>query len=156
MTRANFSSMTDAELRTYILKDREYHEVFYAYVDRISNRYSIMTLSNSLSDIMSINIIKEHIQITPDTCGGKLRIAGHRIRVQDIVIWHEQMGMSPYEIIEHHPSITLSDVYAALAYYHDHVEEISQQMEESEAFIQDIKSKTSSILQQKIKKVNQA
>ena len=40
---------------------------------------------------MSINIIKEHIEITPGICGGKPRIAGHRIRVQDIVIWHEQM-----------------------------------------------------------------
>ncbi|MEO3706895.1 DUF433 domain-containing protein [Trichormus azollae] len=42
---------------------------------------------------MSINIIKEHIEITPGICGGKPRIAGHRIRVQDIVIWHEQMGL---------------------------------------------------------------
>lgn len=43
--------------------------------------------------------------------------------------------MSPDEIIEHHPSITLSDVYAALAYYHDHLEEMNQQIAESEAFI---------------------
>lgn len=84
---------------------------------------------------MPINIIKEHIEITPGICGGKPRIAGHRIRVQDIVIWHEEMGMSPNEIIDHYPSITLSDVYAALAYYHDHREEIHQQMTESEAFI---------------------
>lgn len=103
---------------------------------------------------MSINIIKEHIQITPGICGGKPRIAGHRIRVQDIVIWHEQMGMSPHEIITHHPTITLSDVYSALAYYHDHVEEISQQMKESEAFIQEIKSQNPSILQQKLQKIN--
>ncbi len=30
--------------------------------------------------------IKQHIEITPGTCGGKPRIAGHRIRVQDIVV----------------------------------------------------------------------
>ena len=29
-----------------------------------------------------------HIEITPGTCGGKPRIAGHRITVQVIVIWH--------------------------------------------------------------------
>ncbi|WP_333364954.1 DUF433 domain-containing protein [Microcoleus sp. herbarium14] len=40
---------------------------------------------------MSIAVIKEHIEITPGICGGKPRIAGHRIRVQDIVVWHEQM-----------------------------------------------------------------
>jgi hypothetical protein len=38
MTCPNFSSMTDAELRTYILKYREDKEAFYAYVDRMSNR----------------------------------------------------------------------------------------------------------------------
>jgi uncharacterized protein (DUF433 family) len=103
---------------------------------------------------MSINIIQEHIEITPGICGGKPRIAGHRIKVQDIVIWHEQMGMSPDEIIFHHPSITLSDVYAALAYYYDHREEIRQQMAESEAFIEEIRSQTPSILQQKLKQRN--
>ena len=36
----------------------------------------------------------EHIEITPGICGGKPRIAGHRITVQNIVVWHEQMGMS--------------------------------------------------------------
>ncbi len=40
-------------------------------------------------------VIAEHIKITPGVCGGKPRIAGHRIRVQDVVVWHEQMGMSP-------------------------------------------------------------
>lgn len=69
-------------------------------------------------------VISQHIEITPGICGGKPRIAGHRIKVQDIVIWHERMGMSPDEIIYHHPSITLADVYAALTYYHDHQEEI--------------------------------
>jgi uncharacterized protein (DUF433 family) len=103
---------------------------------------------------MSINIIQEHIEITPGICGGKPRIAGHRIRVQDIAIWHEKMGMSPDEILFHYPSITLSDVYAALAYYHDRREEIRQQIAESEAFIQEIKIKTPSILQQKLKQRN--
>lgn len=103
---------------------------------------------------MSINILKEHIAITPGVCGGKPRIAGHRIRVQDIVIWHEHKGMSPDEILYHHPSITLSDVYAALAYYHDHRDEIRQQMAESEAFIQEMQAETPSILQQKLNKLN--
>ena len=103
---------------------------------------------------MSINIIQEHIEITPGVCGEKPRIAGHRIRVQDIVIWHEQMGMSPDEILYHHPSITLSDVYAALAYYHDHREQIRKQIAESEAFVQEIKVRTPSIVQQKLKRCN--
>lgn len=103
---------------------------------------------------MAINTIREHIEATPEVCGGKPRIAGHRIRVQDVVIWHEEMRMSPDEIVLSYPSITLSDVYAALAYYHDHREEIRQQILESEAFIQEMKTRTPSILQQKLKQRN--
>ncbi|MEA5565923.1 DUF433 domain-containing protein [Anabaena sp. UHCC 0399] len=100
---------------------------------------------------MFIPIIKEHIEITPGVCGGKPRIAGHRIRVQDIVIWHEQMGMSPDEILYHHPSISLADVYAALAYYHDHQEEIRQQIAADEEFAHQLQEQNPSLLQQKIK-----
>ncbi len=35
------------------------------------------------------SVIAEHIEITPGVCGGKPRITGHRIRVEDIVVWHE-------------------------------------------------------------------
>lgn len=121
---------------------------------KLSDFSDIIRVNNSLDNSMSVNVIKEHIEITPGICGGKPRIAGHRIRVQDIVIWHEQMGMSPDEILYHYPSITLSDVYAALAYYHDHREEIRQQISESEALIQEIQAQTPSILQQKLKKRN--
>jgi uncharacterized protein (DUF433 family) len=82
-------------------------------------------------------VITEHIEITPDTCGGKPRIAGHRIKVQDIVIWHEKMGMSPDEIVSSYSTINLSDVYAALAYYHDHLEEIRQHIKEDEEYIKE-------------------
>ncbi|NCS50625.1 MAG: DUF433 domain-containing protein [Microcystis aeruginosa BK11-02] len=44
---------------------------------------------------MSSLVLTQHIEVTPDVCGGKPRIAGHRIKVRDIVIWHERMGMSP-------------------------------------------------------------
>ncbi|VXD24392.1 conserved hypothetical protein [Planktothrix serta PCC 8927] len=99
-------------------------------------------------------VISEHIQITPDVCGGKPRIAGHRIKVQDIVIWSEEMGMSPDEILYHYPSITLADVYAALAYYHDHREEIRSQIRADEAFVQEMQAQTPSLLQERLKRRN--
>ena len=97
------------------------------------------------------NVITQHIEITPGVCGGRPRIAGHRIRVEDIVIWQERMGLSPDEIVSQYPAITLADVYAALAYYHDHFEEIRRQIEESEAFARDMEAKTPSLVQQKLK-----
>ncbi len=103
---------------------------------------------------MSQTSVTQHIEITPGVCGGKPRIAGHRIRVQDIVVWHEMMGLSADEIIYHHPSITLADIYAALSYYYDNLEEIRQNIRDSEAFAQELAAETPSILQRKLKQRN--
>ena len=81
----------------------------------------------------------EHIVSTPGTCGGRPRIAGSRIRVQDIVVWHEVHELSPDEIVSQFPGLTLADVYAALTYYHDHREEIHQHMRDAEAFVEAFK-----------------
>jgi len=72
--------------------------------------------------------------MTPGVCGGRPRLVGRRIRVQDIVFTHEGMGLSPDEIVSQLPGVSLGDVYAALAYYHDHFEEIRREMDEDEAF----------------------
>ncbi len=77
---------------------------------------------------------QSHIEATPGVCGGRPRIAGSRIRVQDIVIEHETWGRSPDEIAQQYPDITLADIYAALAYYHDHQEAIRQQIEDDRAY----------------------
>lgn len=70
------------------------------------------------------SVLTQHIEITPGVFGGKPHIAGHRIRVMDIVAWHEKRGLSPDEIVTLYPSITLADVHAVLVYYFDHREEI--------------------------------
>jgi uncharacterized protein (DUF433 family) len=97
-----------------------------------------------------IPTIASHIEITPGTCGGKPRIAGHRIRVEDIVVWHERMGDSPDEIVTRFPQITLSDVYAALAYYHDHREKIDTDMEEGEKLVEEMRRLYPSKLNEKL------
>ena len=103
---------------------------------------------------MTATIIN-HIEITPGVCGGKPRIAGHRIRVEDVVIWHERMGMSPDEIVSQYPSITLADVYAALSYYHDHLEEIRKDIEDDENFVKEMQAKTFSLVKEKLRKIDE-
>jgi len=100
---------------------------------------------------MLIGLIKEHIEITTGICGGKPRIAGHRIKVQDIVICYERLSMSPMEIVSHYPSIGLADVHAALAYYYDHRVEINRQIEEGEWLADEMRANTPSLLQQRLK-----
>ncbi|HEY3242799.1 MAG TPA: DUF433 domain-containing protein [Phycisphaerae bacterium] len=76
------------------------------------------------------------IEATPGVCGGRPRIAGHRIRVQDIVIWHEVQGLSPDDIVSGHPSITLADVHAALCYYHEHRAAIDRDIRAEREFVE--------------------
>ena len=86
---------------------------------------------------------REHIVSTPETCGGKPRINGTRIRVKDVVLWHERMGMSPEEIVSEWPHLTLGDVYAALAYYDDNRERLDAEMKAEEEFAAELEAKTS-------------
>jgi uncharacterized protein (DUF433 family) len=92
----------------------------------------------------------EHIEVTPGIAGGRPRIAGHRIRVQDVVVWHDLLGMAPEEIVARNPGLGLADVYAALAYYHDHADEIRRDMDEDEALAHALKAQTASKLAQKL------
>ncbi|MGA2116864.1 MAG: DUF433 domain-containing protein [Bryobacteraceae bacterium] len=84
-------------------------------------------------------------------CGGKACIVGHRVRVLDIVIWHEHMGMKPDEIVDHIPSITLADVHAALAYFFDHIDEIQQEMKAEMAFVAQVRRDHPSLLEARLR-----
>lgn len=95
------------------------------------------------------NVLTQHIETTPGVAGGKPRIAGHRITVQNIVVWHERMGMSADEIATDY-GLTLADVYAALAYYYDHREEIDASIRADEAFVAELRKRTPSKLKEKI------
>lgn len=98
---------------------------------------------------MATKTLDQHIEITPGIAGGKPRIAGHRITVQNIVIWHERMGKSADEIAAEY-DLTLADIYAALAYYFDHRSEIDRSIEESKAFVEALQQSTPSRLRQKL------
>ena len=99
--------------------------------------------------------LDEHIDITPGIAGGKPRIAGHRITVQNIVIWYDRMGKSADEIATEY-DLDLADIHAALAYYFDHRIEIDKAIEESEIFLKNIKKTAQSKLEKKILENNAA
>ena len=94
--------------------------------------------------------LDQHIECTEGIAGGKPRIAGHRITVQNIAIWHDRLGMSADEIASEY-DLTLGDVHAALAYYFDHREEIDRSIEEGEAFVEALRQRMPSKVRQKLK-----
>jgi uncharacterized protein (DUF433 family) len=94
---------------------------------------------------------EDRISRTPDVFGGKACIAGHRVRVLDVVVWHEHQGMTPDEIVSHIPTLTLADVHAALAYYFDHIDEIQQEMRAEREFSEEFRRSNPSLLEAKLR-----
>jgi uncharacterized protein (DUF433 family) len=78
---------------------------------------------------------------TTDTCGGRARIAGTRIKVEHIYNWVERQGMSPDAVINAYPHLNKAQVHAALAYYWSHEAEIQHDIAEDERFVAEMKAK---------------
>jgi uncharacterized protein (DUF433 family) len=60
-------------------------------------------------------LIAERIEADPETCSGRPRVAGTRIRVSNVLGWLAA-GMSAEEIVADYPSLTLEDIRACLAF----------------------------------------
>jgi uncharacterized protein (DUF433 family) len=98
---------------------------------------------------MTIKTLDQYIEVTAGIAGGKPRIAGHRITVQDIAIWHERLGRSPDEIAAEY-GLTLAAIHAALAYYFDHRADIDRAIEEGQAFAEALRQRIPSKLLQRL------
>ena len=84
--------------------------------------------------MMSKTAQLQTIQIvsTPDVLGGKPRIEGRRVSVQQIAAYHRRAGWHAEEIAEAF-NLSLSEVYAALSYYYAHQDEIDAEIERDQA-----------------------
>jgi len=95
-------------------------------------------------------VLDRHVEITPGVAGPEPRIAGHRVTVQNIAIWHERMGLSADEIASEY-ELSVSEVYAAVAHYHDHRPEIDESIREERAFVEELRRMTPSKLPEKLR-----
>jgi uncharacterized protein (DUF433 family) len=99
----------------------------------------------------SITSLDQHISRAPGVFGGKPCIAGSRIRVQDIYVWHDLQGQSVDEIVTKFPQFTHADVYAALAHFWDNRQAILNEIKAGDEFVEELKARTPSKLQPKLR-----
>src|SRR5437016_4483586 len=97
----------------------------------------------------AFNVTAAHITQTPDVRGGKPCIAGRGIKVQNVYIWHEHLGMSADEIASAY-NLTLVQVHAALTYAFERLDEIRSDILESEKVADAIKKQNPSLIQEKL------
>lgn len=83
---------------------------------------------------MATKTLDQYIAMAPGVLGVRPRIAGRRIAVEHIVVWHEWMGRSSDEIAGEY-DLSLTEIYAALAYYYDHQQEIDESIQAAEALV---------------------
>lgn len=79
-----------------------------------------------------------HISTQTNIANGKPCITGTRIRVQDIYVWHEILGQDTDDIASDY-NLSLAQVYAALTYAFEHLEDIRIAIRESGDFINTLK-----------------
>lgn len=81
--------------------------------------------------------------------GGKPRLAGTRLSVAEVVIMHLRLGQSLEEIAATY-ELSLVAVYAAMAFYYAHQDEIDRSIAEDRAFAEAFRRNHSSPLQEKL------
>ena len=100
---------------------------------------------------MTTQSLDRYIVATPGTLGGKARIAGRRISIEDIAIWHLRLGKTVDEICAEY-DLSLAEVHAALAYYYDHQTEIQPQINEGDAFLKALRDSSPSKLAKRLER----
>jgi uncharacterized protein (DUF433 family) len=76
-------------------------------------------------------IAHPHIVKEPDYCRGKAAIDETGVRVMNVLFLHKQ-GKTEAGILEAYPDLDRAQLYAALAYYYDHTEEIDAELRADE------------------------
>jgi len=61
-----------------------------------------------------------YVERRPGVCGGNPVIVGTRFPVRSVVTSVYRLGMTPEEMVEAWPYLTLAHIHDALSFYHDH------------------------------------
>ena len=70
---------------------------------------------NERSNTMTYDELLSRVSVDPKVCGGKPCIRGTRIYIA-IILDGLAEGLTPKQLIDHYPQLSLDDIHAALAY----------------------------------------
>jgi uncharacterized protein (DUF433 family) len=72
-----------------------------------------------------------YVERRPGVCGGEPVIRGTRFPVRSLVTYIYRVGMTPEEMVEAWPFLTLASIHDALSFYHDHRKVIDRAISEN-------------------------
>ena len=73
---------------------------------------------------------------------GVAYIAGTRIKVRHVAIERQSHGASAEKIQEAYPHLSLGQIYAALAYYYDHQEQVDAEIAEAARYAEEMRAQS--------------
>jgi uncharacterized protein (DUF433 family) len=91
-----------------------------------------------------------YVETRPGVRGGAPVIAGTGIKVLDVAVRYEVMGMTPEEIMVALPHLELSQIHAALSYYYAHKAVLDREWKASLKKVARLRAGQASILEQKL------
>jgi uncharacterized protein (DUF433 family) len=91
-----------------------------------------------------------YISIDPKLSGGQPVVRGTRIKVMDVAIRYELMGMSADKIVDEYPHLKLEQIHDALSYYYEHKAALDRKYKEDQAFLVQLKKQYPSKLRAKL------
>ncbi len=100
------------------------------------------------------SIRQDHLECSPQIRSGKPCITGTRIAVEDIATMHLKLGDSLVEIAGNY-RLSLASVYAAMAYYFEHREEIDLRTISEDQQVEALRQQYPSQLQTKLSRLRQ-
>lgn len=91
-----------------------------------------------------------YITIDPKISGTHPIIRGTRIKVMDIAVRYELLGMSADRIVDEYPHLKLEHVHDALSYYYEHKDIFDRQYREDQLLITRLKKQYPSKIKAKL------
>ncbi|MBI2472509.1 MAG: DUF433 domain-containing protein [Planctomycetes bacterium] len=91
-----------------------------------------------------------YISVNSSISQGSPVISGTRIRVIDIVIEYDRLGLTPDQILDAHPQLKLEAVHDALSYYYENRDFFDNLIRKKKEIIKKISQKSPSILKKAI------
>lgn len=71
---------------------------------------------------------------------GVAYIEGTTTKVKEVVLNHQWSGQSPEQLQDDMPHLTLGQIYAALAYYHQHKEALDAEIQRDVEFVERLRA----------------
>jgi uncharacterized protein (DUF433 family) len=84
-----------------------------------------------------MEIVADPVPLATDE-DGMVRIAGTRITLDTLIACYQQ-GDNAAKIVENFPTLQLADVYAVIAYYLRHQEEVDRYLEQNEREAEEVR-----------------